>query len=209
MELGIKHNPLAVYDLGKGEEIRVQTPEQRAAREAQAGALTRNDTGQFNPGTDKGIFPSDLPETSTDKRNLANKINDNQAIPGDNTGDFSMDKDAKFKKSPAPPEIQAQLDAASKELGWKKTWAPGAMKSERFQWANELSKALTGREIITYTSNEGEHGFAMGRQVFVNARSMCLASRKCNKRQKINAAPGMVLLFNFGMLQPVTFAAEY
>jgi len=37
---------------------------------------------------------------------------------------------------------------------------------------------------------------------------MCLASRKCNKRQKINAAPGMGLLFNFGMLQPVAFAAE-
>lgn len=92
----------------------------------------------------------------------------NQGAP-ENGGLFNGD--AKFKKSPAPPEIQAQLDEATKEFGWEKKWAPDAMKSERFQAANDLCKTLTGRDIITYTSNEGEQGFAMGRQAFINARS--------------------------------------
>ena len=79
------------------------------------------------------------------------------------------DGQPKFKK--APGAIQTRLDEASQLFGWKKNWAPNAMKSERFQAANELSKALTGNEIITYTTNESEHGFSLGGRVFLNARS--------------------------------------
>ena len=75
----------------------------------------------------------------------------------------------KYKE--APKDIQIKLDEASEISGYKFHYAPQAMKREQFQLANELSKALTGNEIIPYTTLERTHGFSIEGQIFLNSRS--------------------------------------
>jgi len=75
----------------------------------------------------------------------------------------------KYKE--APKDIQSKLDEASEIGGYKFHYAPQAMKREQFQLANELSKALTGNEIIHYTTLERTHGFSIDGQIFLNSRS--------------------------------------